>query len=222
MKSNRYTRLVLVLIVPLLILGLISAEKQVFFELDTLTQCSETKEEFSCYTTQTRRSDWLVRKETGGVWMWPNTYLTDGFHAPVITLGVIQTEFKDGVSRQTGTVGAGLKKTLHVGRSQGANFTTPGYCTLSPYANPESSWELSCESGMRESFKFLEKTTDAKYQKLRETLEIINSNNASKRNILVLYSVLIPLLSFLAGSAIIFCLVKCFSFIWNGRKPAAT
>jgi hypothetical protein len=204
MKSNRYTRLLLVLIVPLLTAGFIAAEKQVFFELDTLTQCSKTKEEFSCYTTHTRRSDWLMRKETGGVWMWPNTYLTDGFYAPVITLGVIHTEFKNGVSRQTGTIGAGLKKTLQVGRSQGANFASPGYCTLSPHADPENSWSLSGESGISESFKFFEKTTDEKYQKLRASLKIINSENASEHKFLYASSVLIPLLSFLAASAIIF------------------
>lgn len=154
--------------------------------------------------------------------MWPNTYLTDGFNAPVITLGAIQMEYKDGALRQAGRVGAGLKKTLHVGRSQGANYSSPGFCTLSPFANQESSWGLNCISGISEDFKFLEKTTQAKYQRLRDSLEIINAETASTHKILYVSSVLIPLLSFLAASAIIFCFVKSFSFIWNGRKPAAT
>ena len=222
MKSNRYTRLCLVLIVPLLISGFVAAEKQVFFEHNFLTHCSETKESFSCYTTQTREGLFLLQRQMGGVWMWPNIYLTDGFNAPVITLGVTNTEYKDGVLKESGTEGAGIKRTIRVSRFQGADYTSPGACILSPHGNQERFWELNCISGMRENFKFFEKTTEAKYQQLLKSLEIINSENESFHKRLYILSVLTPLLSFLAASGIIFCFVKCFSFIWSGRKSAAT
>lgn len=222
MKSNRYTRLCLVLIAPLLIAGFVAAEKQVFFKLNFFTQCFETEDKFSCYTTQRREDPSQLRGEMGGVWIWPYTYLTDGFNAPVITLGVTKMEYKDGALREAGTEGAGIKKILRVGRFQGANYSSPGSCTLSPFANQETSWVMNCVSGISESFKFVEKTTEAKYQQLRKSLEIINSENESFHKRLYILSVLTPLLSFLAASGIIFCFKKCFSFIWNGRKSAVT
>jgi hypothetical protein len=223
MKSSRYKRLCLVLAIPLLISGFWVAENEVFSENNALTSCTETKEQFSCNSIQISRKELnALRDRIGGLWIWPDAHLTGGFDAPVVSIGATKTEYKAGALQNLGTIGAGVKKTLHVDRFQGANYASPGPCTLDRYANEDNAWHLSCISGISEGFKFLDKTTEAKYQKLFQSLDTINLTNAREAKKAYIFSVLLPLLSFLIISAIIFCLMKCISFIWNDRKLAVT
>lgn len=218
-NKQQFKRLTLVMTIPLLLLGWLLAEYEVVFKTNYTIDCEEFDTHFTCIGFQMSSKD---KNEyftnSGGIRVRNSARLTNGFNHPVVTLGINETEYKDGALQVIGIIGAGISKNLIINRNIGANYSGNGPCWLSPYANSDTNWAISCVRDSPSDFTFQNSATAKKFSEMFENVKREEEKFDGYKFRLYAIQILIPLLSYILLTALLFTISKIIGYVIHGKK----
>lgn len=217
--KQQFKRLTLVIAIPLLLFGWWLAEYEVIFKTNYIIDCEEFDTHFSCVGFQTNHK---VKNEyftnSGGIRVRNSARLTNGFNHPVVTLGINETEYKNGALQVTGTIGAGISKNLIIDRNIGANYSGNGPCWLSPYADNDTNWAISCVRESPGGFTFQNSATAKKFREMFEEVKREEEKLDGFKVRAYSIQILIPLLAYILLSVLLLITSKIIRYVINGKQ----
>lgn len=217
MTKVQYKRLLLLLLLPLLGLGWWIADGEVLFSHHQMISCEELEAHFICTSLQTTQDEkFMSEYQNGGVFLWNGARLSEGVHARIMTTGIPEMEYGDGAFHQKRINGAGIDKIVKINRHIGASFRDGGPCRLSRYADDANHWNLSCLA--EGDFRFFDEKMRKKFLSLNEAVELEKRRLSSTLRNAYFFSLLIPLVTFLLCSGLIYFFVRLVSFVRYGTK----
>lgn len=221
-NKKQYTRLTIVLVIPLLAFGWWLADEEVLLPRHHVINCEVFDSHISCYSfsaTKNTADNWLHRN--GAVRLW-GARLAGGFHHPIVTLGHSEIKFVDGKTITLPPTDGGIKKFLNLPpRSiEDRSFAS---CEISPKLDDIKNWGYSCIGGdlIPDSFYFQDEQTNYKFQ---EAIKLIGDQRTKdeKMEIRAIFaSFLAPIISYFLLSASLFFLIKIVKYVIYGRKSGA-
>jgi len=218
-NKQQFKRLTLVITIPLLLLGWWLAENEIIFKTNYIIDCEEFDTHFSCVGFQsTRKSKNEFFTNSGGILVSGSARLTNGFNHPVVTLGINETEYKNGALQVTGTIGAGISKNLIINRNIGANYSGNGPCRLSPYAGDNPNWYISCVRESPGGFTFQNAATAKKFREMFEEVKREEEKFAGYKVRAYVIQILIPLLAYFLLSVLLLITSKIIRYVINGKQ----
>lgn len=215
----QFKRLTLVLAIPLLLLGWWLAENEVIFETNYIIDCEEFDTHFNCVgfqSTQKSKNEFFAN--SGGVFIRGSARLRNGFNHPVVTLGINQTEYKDGALQVTGTIGAGISKNLNINRNIGANYSGNGPCWLSPYAGSDTNWNMLCVRELSDGFTFQNPATAKKFREMFDEVKREEEKLDGYKVRAYAIQILVPILVYILLSITLLITWKIIRYVINGKQ----
>lgn len=220
-NKQQFKRLTLVIAIPLLILGWWLAENEAILKTDYIIDCEEYDTHFSCVGFQsTRENKNEFFTNSGGIRVGGSARLNNGFNHPVVTLGVNEMEIKDGAMQVKRTIGAGISKNLIIDRNVGANYSGNGSCWLSLYAGDNPNWNIWCVRESLGAFTFQNSATAKKFKEMFEKVRHEEEKFDGYKIRAYVIQILIPFLTYILLSVLLFSASKTIRYVINGKKTA--
>jgi hypothetical protein len=224
MNKQQYKRFFLVLVLPLMGLGLWLAEMEIIFNQTIQATCYPAEQ--MCISGPIPKG---TTSTNAGMFLSYNARLPDLFHEKVITTGISEMEFINGALQEKKKIGAGKTEDIVILKSSNLGNGIDN-CRLDPFANTNGDltgeWSLQCYGALPESFngfsmlhfKFVNESTNLKYQKIYNLATAEHKQNYNRSMALWIISFLAPLGVLLLAFGLIRFLIKIVLFIKHGKN----
>lgn len=219
MTQNKYIRLSLVLLVPLLITGWWLSEKEVIIPHHYFFSCGEFDSHISCAAIVEKEGQIISRiKTNGAVTLSRVALLERGLHHHIVTVNVSTPLFVG--HNVVGPANGGARKMLSlpppVTNEINSVFMS---CNIEPMPDSEKNWVYACFKGEPEAFKFADESANRLF---RQAVADINRQAPKYEDMAIrarLVSFFLPLFSYAIISLLFIALAKLSKFVVHGRKP---
>lgn len=218
-NKKQYTRLTIVLVIPLLALGWWLADEEVLLPRHHVIFCEEFDSHITCNSISSTKSEThKLLYQNGAVRLW-GAHLAGGFHHPVVTLGHSEIKFVDGKTITLPPSDGGIKNILNLPPRSIKNRSFAS-CEISPFADDIKNWGYSCSGNdlIPDSFYFQDEQTNNKFQEARKLIGEQRTKDEKTEIIALFASFLAPITFYLLLSAVLFLLMKVVKYVICGRK----
>lgn len=220
MNRRQFFRLFLVVLLPLVGLGFWLAEDEVVFSQHKWIECRDEGARFGCIPlTVTSRGYIDLQGRAGGVFV-SGARLSNGFDEEVVVYSGFESSYSERDGHRAKPTGIGTKKRFQIERTVGADYSGEGHCRIGQIAGNDQLWTLNCGRGTM-TFQFDEEPVSAKFAELAKTIRDIQGRSRTIGRYAYAASVLLPMVAFLALSAIAWLLVMAARFVRYGRGGGA-